>query len=403
MKTKILISILIISVLTIFTGCEKASVDKPQQLEYFMKLYGNYFNDRLNGIDITENEHIVIAGDRTLDEGELEGWLVITDQEGMVAKQRAYNMENDVSVFATHVRNDIYFTACELNPDGVHNGWVLVYDESMNLSDSLSFTVNIESIRNVEFLQKSEQIRFLLHGNNGNADEVLIYEIGADNTVQLVSRNQFYGELQGRLYLYEAGNNVLYLASSVPEVDGQTSVGSKSNILVSCLMNDNLVWSYSHGEVGVSEFCSGVAYVNGQILVGGSQRVSDEHHFAEQFFIYELNENGQIEQTQLMTPNGPSRAFEMVLNGDDELVWIGERKIDERNTRIFMARTTLNGQTKLETEYGDRGYSSGRRITMLPGVDHGFLISGILSTSGVSEDANDVLVIKVDKNGDWIY
>jgi hypothetical protein len=92
-----------------------------------------------------------------------------------------------------------------------------------------------------------------------------------------------------------------------------------------------------------------------------------------------------------------------VLNGIEELVWSGERNIDERNIRIFMARTTLNGQTKLETEYGDRGYSSGRRITMLPGVDRGFLLSGILSTSGVSEDANDVLVIKVDKNGDWIY
>ena len=109
-----------------------------------------------------------------------------------------------------------------------------------------------------------------------------------------------------------------------------------------------------------------------------------------------------MQDEQSVVLEGASRAFEMVLNGNDELVWTGERKIDERNIRIFMARTTLNGQIMLEAEYGDRGYSSGRRITMLPVSISGFLLSGVLSTSGVGEDANDVLVIKVDENGDWI-
>jgi hypothetical protein len=402
MKTIISTTLVIILLSGIISSCEKVTVDEPEQLNYFMKLYGNYFSDRLNGIDIAENERILIAGDRTLEEGELEGWLIITDKEGMVVNEKAYNLNNDVRVLGTHTGINNYFVACEINPTGLHNGWVLVYDETMEMIDSLDFSIDIEAIKGVEFLKKSGQTKFLLHGNNGNTDEILIYEIVPNSSVQLMSRNEIYGELNGRLYVFEGANDTLYLAGSVPEVAGATATDVKSNILVSCLHNDNLLWSYSHGEYEVSELCSGIVYINNQLLIGGAQKISDEHHFANELFIYELDHNGQLYATQIFTPKGQSRAYEMLLNGNDELVWTGERKIDERNIRIFMARTTLNGQVILETEYGDRGYSSGRRITKLPGIDQGFLLSGILSTSGVSNDANDVLVIKVDKNGDWI-
>jgi len=402
MKANIFITIITLLVISTFYSCEKVTVDKAEKLDYFMKLYGNYFNDRLNGIDITNDGRIIIAGDRVLEEGNLEGWLVITDQEGMVEQERTYNLDNDVRVFSAYFRQNSYFTACEMTPTGEHNAWVLVYDESMNFTDSLAFSVDIETVLGIAFLQHSDQVRFLLHGNNGLTDEVIIYEIGTDNAVHLISRNEMYGELQGRLYVHETTNDVLYLAGSVPEVAGQSGPDAKSNIMVSCMMDDNLVWSYSLGEPNVSELCSGVVLVNDYLLVGGSQKLSEEHHFADNLFIYELNNYGQLQATYDVETNAMSRSYQMMLNGENELVWTGESKVDERTIHIFMARTTLNGQVILETEYGDRGYSSGRRITMLPGVDRGFLLSGILSTSGVSEDANDVLVIKVDQNGDWI-
>lgn len=402
MNTNIFIAIAVIIIAGVVSSCEKVAVDEPEQLNYFMKLYGNYYNDRLNSIDITNNENIVLAGERTLEEGDVAGWLIMTDQAGMVEVERTYHLDNNVRVLGAYVRDNIYFTACEINPVSPHNGWVLVYDEMLNLTDSLSFSIDIEKVIGVEFLKMSDQVRFLLHGNNGNTDEILIYEIGDDNAVHLISRNEMYGTLQGRLYVYETANNTLYLAGSVPEIAGQVGPDAKSNIMVSCVMNDNIVWSYSHGEIGVSELCAGIVSVDDQLLVGGSQKISDENHFADSLFIYKLDDYGQIQSNQSVLLTGPNRAYEMMLNSNNELVWTGERKIDERNIRIFMARTTLNGQIILEVEYGDRGYSSGRRITMLPESSSGFLLSGILSTSGVSEDANDVLVIKVDKNGDWI-
>jgi hypothetical protein len=400
MKTNILIVIILI--LGMIASCKKVSVDKPEKLDYFMKLYGNYFNDRLNGVDITDDERIVLAGDRTLEEGEIEGWFIITDDEGMVQFERKYNFENDIRVFETSVNQSTYFIACEVNQGSSHNGWVVVYDENMMFSDSLSFTVDIETIKSIQFLEKSQQERFLLHGNNGSTDEVLIYEIGTDNGVHLISRNEMYGELEGRLYIFENSQSTIYMAGSVPEVAGQSGTGT-SNIMVSRLDNDNIVWSYSIGDPGESELCAGIVFTDNQLFIGGSKKLSEEHYFADKLFIYKLNDYGQVAAIHDVETNGASRSFEMVLNGADELVWTGERKVDERTIRIFMARTTLNGQIKLEAEYGDRGYSSGRNITMLPGIERGFLISGILSTSGVSEDANDVLVIKVDKNGDWIH
>ena len=271
MKTILLPVIVLIIVSGIMTSCEKVAVDKPEQLDYFMKLYGNYYNDRLNSVDITNNENIVLAGERTLEEGEVEGWLIITDESGMVEVERTYHLNNDVRVLGAHVRDNIYFTACEINPSSPHNGWVMVYDEMLNLTDSVAFSVDVETVIGVEFLEMSDQVRFLLHANNGTTDEILIYEIGVDNDVQLISRNEMYGTLQGRLYVFEKANNLLYLAGSVPEVAGQEGPNAKSNIMVSCLMGDNLVWSYSYGEIGVSELCAGIVSVDGQILVGGSQ------------------------------------------------------------------------------------------------------------------------------------
>jgi hypothetical protein len=89
----------------------------------------------------------------------------------------------------------------------------------------------------------------------------------------------------------------------------------------------------------------------------------------------------------------------MIVNGDNEFAFIGER-VDDQNSKVFMARTSLTGDVLSENEYGYKGLNRGRFIINLPGENKGFIIAGNISTSA---DAKDILVIKANETGEWIY
>ncbi len=383
-------------------GCEKTTVDQPKDLQYFMKIYGNYFNDHLCDVDVDDAEEIALAGYRTKIEGLEEGWLICTDAQGMVKWEKSMAETFNTRGYGARMNDGVYFAACQYpHTSGMQKGIIFHYADDGNLIDSASFDLEVDAVKDIKFLEKRPGNQFMVHVNLNNQDAIYIYEMQSDTAVNLISANSLFNELSGRMYFYEKDDESLFLTGSVEESSSIGEEQVRTNMMFSYLSNDNVLWSYPYGEIGITEKAVGVVFKDDVIYVAGN-KIVDEEGVANNVFILELNEAGQIVQNSTLSLKGNNKAYSMITNRDDELVFVGEQKIDEKNVKIFMGRTTFNGEVLLQNEYGDKGISSGRFVMSLPGNNSGFLIAGNLSTSGVSPDANDILVIKVNENGDWI-
>ncbi len=394
--------VLFLSIVSLVFSCEKTTVDQPVELQYFMKIYGDYFNDHLSDVDVVESEDIALAGYRTKLEGLEEGWLIYTDAQGMVKWDKTLSETFNTRGYGVCIKDGVYFAACHFpHTAGMQRGIVYHFSEEGEIIDSVIFDLNVDAVKDIKFLKKRPGNQFMVHVNHNNQDAIYIYEMNSDSEVELISANSLFNELNGRMYLYENDNGAIVLTGSVAESGSVNDEVVHTNMMLSYLYNDNLIWSYSYGETGITEKAAGVIYKDDAIYVAGNN-IDADGEVADSIFILQLNEAGHIEQNSTVELTGNNKVYSMITNNENELVFVGEQKVDEKNVKIFMARTTFNGQVLMQNEYGDKGISSGRFVMSLPGNNRGFLIAGNLSTSGVSPDANDILLIKVNENGDWI-
>jgi hypothetical protein len=393
LMNRLMIKLLIAIISIIAISCDKITVDSPKDLDYFMKFYGNYYNDNLYDIGITQAEEIVLAGYRNLDEDQEEAWIIKTGTDGMVEWEKTYSGLNSQRGYGLLVDGNIYFTRYTTE-DGSPQGFLYVYNMDGTVVDSSDFSIDGDEVEDIDFMKKSINRRFVAQVKKDGKHELHIYEISASNQAVLVSKNQLHSVVDERMYYYEQENGDFYITGSIQEVDNETY----SDIMVSHIVDDNIVWSYSYGEPGVTEKSSGITLLNDLLYVAATE-ILDPVANEGQVYLMKMNTIGLEAEIYDINLTGNNTSYDMIVNGDNEFAFIGER-IDDQNSKVFMARTSLTGDVLSENEYGYKGLNRGRFIVNLPGENKGFIIAGDITTSA---NAKDILVIKANETGEWIY
>ena len=394
LMNRLMIRLLIAIIPFMAISCSKITIDNPKSLDYFMKFYGNYYNDNLYDIGITQDQEIVLAGYRSNSEELEEAWIIKTGTDGMVEWEKAYSGHNNFRGYGLLLDENIYFAGYEERVDSTQIGFLYHYNLDGSLIDSTFFEIEVDEVKDIKFMTNNTNIRFVAHIARNNSDEIYIYEITASNQVNLISKNKLYSTLNGSMYYYEQENGGFYITGSIQEVDNE----KYSDIMVSHILDDNIVWSYNYGEPGVTEKSSGITLLNDLLYVAATEildPVADEG----QVYLMKMNAIGLEAEIYNIALTGNNTSYDMIVNGDNEFAFIGERK-DDQTSKVFMARTSLIGDVLSENEYGYKGLSRGRFIVNLPGENKGFIIAGDISTS---DDAKDIIVIKANETGEWIY
>jgi hypothetical protein len=377
-------------------SCNEIKLEQPENLDYFMKFYGNFHNDQLSDVAVSGSENIILTGYREVVEEKDEAWIIKTGKGGMVEWEKTLSGTNNFRGYGLFVDETIYYVGYEQTLEATsQRGFLYQYSMAGRLIDSISFNIEAETVKDMKFLNEGTNIRFIAHVNKNSQDEVLIYEINQRNAVNLVSANRLFKVVEDRLYFYERDNGNIYFSGSI----NQSGADGNTDILVSCLESDNFIWSYVYGEEDISEKAAGIVYMDDFLFLGGTKMKTNKATGST--YILKLDNTGQEIGQNGVGQGDNSVVYDFKLHNDNEFVFTGKKVIDSKNSKIFLVRTSLRGAVKVEKDYGEKGLSEGRYIRNLPG-GRGFVIAGNVSTSGVNTEAKDVLVIKVNEEGEWI-
>jgi len=391
-----LVNILILfSAVLFIVSCSESVIEEPKELDYYMKFYGNYYKDQLFDIKITPDEETIIAGYRDIDDSREDAWIIKTDVFGMVEWEKVFTGENNYRGYGLYISNSIYYAGYEKLSGNIQKGFLCRYSFEGNLIDSISFDIDADEVKDIKFLTQSSALRFIAHISKDNSDEIYIYEISSENNLSLISTNKLYNFLEDRLYFYEQPGGDLFLTGTFKEVDHPEN----TDIMVSRLVDDNIVWSYSYGNEGVTEKSSGIIQQNDSLYVGATVVNASNGNKVN---LIKMDGSGLNHDWSEINLSGNNTSYSMIVNQDKEFVFTGERKIDNQTSYVFMARTSLSGKVILEKMYGNQGFSQGKFVLNLDGNNKGFVIAGNISTN-TQNDANDIIVIKVNELGEWIY
>jgi|GEM_PF-3132620 len=381
--------ILIIPFLAI--SCDEINVDDPIKTDYFMKFYGNYHNDNLYDIKVTQSEEIILAGYRKLTDESEEAWIIKTGNDGMVNWEKVFSGTNNFRGYGLYVDDIINYAGYELIPGStIQKGFLCQYNMDGTLIDSLSYDIIADEVKDIKFLANNSNLRFIVHVALNSSDEIYIFEITPGNEINLISANKLYSTVEGSLYFFEQENGNLYLSGSIQEVGNP----GYTDIMVSRIVDDNIIWSYHYGNLSEIEKASGIVLLDNSLYVSAT-KLSNEGSL----YVMQMDASGLNAQNVDIEIAGDNTSYSMIVNSQNEFVIVGERILDINNSKIFMSRIALDGQVLLDNEYGNTGFSKGRFVLNLEGVNKGFIIAGDVTTA---PDSKDVLVVKADESGQWI-
>jgi hypothetical protein len=393
---RLIIRLIIAAIPFLAISCSKIPVDNPKNLDYFMKFYGNYHNDNLYDISITPNEEIVLAGYRNIGEDQEEAWIIKTGTDGMVEWEKEYSDSNNYRGYGLLVDENIYFARYEKVGGETQNGFLFEYNMDGTVIDSTEFFIQADEVKDIKFMTNNTNIRLVAHIVKDLNDEIHIFEATSD-AVSLISKNQLHSTLDGSMYYYEQENGDFYITGSIQEAGSD----NYTDVMVSHIVDDNIVWSYTYGDENVTEKSSGIVLLNENLYVAATELI-DPAANEWQVHLRKMSSTGSDEEIiNISDLTGNNTSYDMIVNGENEFVFVGERRIDDQTSKVFMARTSLTGEVLSENEYGgDIGLCRGRFVVSLPGENKGFVIAGNISTSA---DAKDILVVKANETGEWIY
>jgi len=263
------------------------------------------------------------------------------------------------------------------------------------LIDSLSYDIIADEVKDIKFLANNSNLRFIVHVTVNSSDEIYIFELTPSNEINLISANKLYSIVEGSLYFYEQENGNLYLSGSIQEVGNP----EYTDIMVSRIVDDNIIWSYHYGNINEKEKASGIVLLDNSLYLSATKFTSPTSNEGS-LYMMQMDANGLNAQNIDIDIAGDNTSYSMIVNSQNEFVIVGERILDVNNSKIFMSRIALDGQVLLDNEYGNTGFSKGRFVLNLEGVNKGFIIAGDINTA---PESKDVLVVKADELGQWIY
>jgi len=399
MKQFVKFQVFMITVL-LAVSCSEIEVNNSvKDLDYYMKFYGNYYNDKLNDIKVNQNDELVLAGHRKLTDNSERAWIIKTGANGMVEWNKTYTGANNIRGYGLHQSDtEIYFAGYQLNEtQTTQKGFLYVYNVNGELKDSVSFNVLADNIKDIKFLTNKTNLRFIVHASLNGSDYAYIFETNSNNIVSQLSANNLSTTIEGSLYIFEQANGDIFLSGSVKQTDNKVY----TDIIISKFADDNILWSRIYGDTDKIEKSSGIEFINNNLYVSATSWLTPESN-DKQVYLMKIDPESFEKQDIPVSLSGNYLSYDMIVNNDDEFVVVGDKKIDANTTKIFMIRISMEGELLQEYIYGFEGVCHGRHVLNLTGSNKGFVIGGNMSTATDAE-AQDVIVIKTDEYGEWIY
>jgi hypothetical protein len=392
---KLTVKLLYVALLLTLFSCSEAELKAPEKQDYFLKLYGNFHKDHLSDIDMTEEGNIVLTGYRNNVDDKEEAWIIKTDEQGMTSWEKIISGNQNYKGYSLLVDEKIYHLGCQENPDSdIQIGSLYSFGSDGTIVDSLKFDIYAQEVKGMKFLKRRSNLRFIVHVHN-KQDEVYIYEVTGQDNINKLSENQLHDDVNGQLYYYEQDNGNIFLTGTTNEI----GTNEYTDIMVASLENNKIAWSFNYGENESIERASGILLKDDQLYVAGSEANNDDQDCVH---IFKLTKDGEKIDRYDLNLEGQNISYDFTSKSGDEFLFTGVRKIDNKNSKIFLARTSLKGTIKAEKLYGDKGISKGKIVKKMPG-EEAFIVAGDISTSGVNSEAKDIIVVKVNESGEWIY
>ena len=395
-----LANIVLATTITLLFGvsCSEVTVDEPVKQEYFMKFYGNYHSDFLYDLAVNTEEEIVLTGYRRTEEGIEEGWLIKTDSYGMIDWKEKIEGNTNSRIYGLLIDGSVYCSGYrEVEGSSGKEGFLYQYNSKGDLLDTLAFDIQVDKIKDMKFLVNDNNTRILAHVNRNGTDQVYIYGLAKTDSVSLLATNQLPGIIDGKINFHELKNGNVYITGSLKEDDEE----GQTDIMLSHLVDNNISWTYIFGEDEKSERASGIIMHNNYLYVAASNHQNGNPGSSE-VYLLQLTQDGVETDTMNVSLTGSNVPADMLYYEDNRFVIVGDRKEDKKNSDIFMSVISDEGETLIEKSYGYKGLSGGKIAVKLPSGQQGYIIAGDITTSPLSPDAVDVLVIKANENGEWI-
>ncbi len=393
-------NIALATTLTLLFGvsCSEIIVDEPVKQEYFMKFYGNYYSDFLTDIAVNTEDEIILTGYSNTDMDVEKGWLIKTDIYGMVDWKKKIAGTTNLRLYGVLVDGSIYCSGYRMT-EGLSNkeGFLYHYNSQGDLLDTLVFNIEADKIKDMKFLDNSDNIRIIAHINRNGTDQVNLYELTNAGSVSLLSTNALPLTIEGKIHFHEQKNGNIYIAGSSNEddEDGQT------DIMLSYLTGNNISWTYFFGEEGKVERASGIVMYNNYLYIAASGYLT-ENVDRSGVYLLKLTKEGVKTDTMNVNLPGSNIPADMLCYKGNKFLIVGERTRDRKNSDVFMSVISDEGETLIEKSYGYKGLSTGKFAVNLASGNQGYIIAGDITTSPLTTEAVDVLVIKADENGEWI-
>ncbi len=150
---------------------------------------------------------------------------------------------------------------------------------------------------------------------------------------------------------------------------------------------------YDYGwDASYSPFDEGI------IIVG---QTSKEINGLSDLWAIKTNDRGIIEWEKSFGGDGNDVGYSTISTSDGGFLFVGYTWSYGNEQQVYVIKTDFHGEIEWERNYGGSMWDVGN--TVLEIVGGGFIIVGYSNSPGVSSGNTDILLIKIDKNGNLIW
>jgi hypothetical protein len=380
-----------------FLSCNKSfEVSDPQQLNRWQKLYGSYYNERLNDVCLTDSGHVLI-GTMLVSPGVDERSLLIfaNGQGDSVWSDTVYANKAIVHGYAVAMAGNKVLAVSSKKVEGAYPQMtILTYNRFGKRIDTTTITVDVLgtlALKEIRFTHcNTDEASLVVLDSLKDQDACITYKL-KDGELTMGSILMLQGRAAtNRIYLKEKDKITSYMSVSVFDTK------NKQYIRAAKINNNIFQWStIFNTDLGHSDQTAGVLLKPDTLIVSSSFKTNGD---STGIALWKFSEGGLLFKTETTFLKGIHVFHECIQPNNDTIVFIGDGKINTKNASIFFATVHSNAKVIDKVFFGNSGLSSGKFIRYVPAYKN-FLIAGDVYNS----TNTDFFTIKTDVKGIWTH
>ena len=139
-------------------------------------------------------------------------------------------------------------------------------------------------------------------------------------------------------------------------------------------------------------------YDNGIILTGSQQaKINQEKNL----WAIKTNSYGIVEWEKSIGGAGNEEGYDVISTSDGGFLFVGYTWSYGNEQQVYVVKTDYYGNILWEKNYGGAMWDVGNSVIEL--IDGNYAIIGYSNSPGISSGNTDILLIKIDINGNLIY